>query len=180
MTEEEKRPYKSPLENHPEYVHALGMISIENASLESMLGELLGALLGIHLQFGHTLYFTPRAAVARLELLENITEASIGHDEKLKNRVFAIIKRSKAAIGKRNVFIHSMWAENEYPEVEGSDILVARISFPTWEGGDVSLRTLTDLVRDYRALVEEVGPMIDEVQSVRGFGWHVPWPGPSP
>lgn len=168
-----KKSYRSPLENHPKYVHAIGMISIENASLESMLGELLGALLGIHLSIGHTLYFTPRAAIPRLELLSNVAAQSIGRHPKLLARVRAIIKRSKAAMGKRHDIIHSLWAETEYGEATG----VARISFPEWGGGDVPLTVLNELIRDFRILVEEVGPLINEVQQARGVGFRPLLPG---
>ena len=50
------------------------MISIENASLESLLGEMLGALLGIYPSVGHTLYFTPKATLARLDMLARNSE----------------------------------------------------------------------------------------------------------
>lgn len=99
------------------------MISIENASLKSMLGELLGALLGIHLSVGHTLYFTPRAAIARLDLLTNVADAIRRHPDVLA-RVHSIIKRTKAAFGKRHEIIHS-WAENEFGNTP-----VSRITFP--------------------------------------------------
>ena len=88
------------MEAYPEYVKAIGMISIENASLESVLGELLGVLLGVHPHIGHTLYFTPRAAIARLELIENVLPLSIAKDEELTKRVKAAVKRARAAIGK--------------------------------------------------------------------------------
>jgi len=164
-----KDRYQSPLEKHPKYVRAIGMISIENASLESMLGELLGALLGIHLQIGHTLFFTPRASIARLELLSNVAPESLGRHPRLLIKVRAIIKRSKAAMGKRHDIIHSLWAENEYGNTS-----VSRISFPDWGGADVSLTVLTDLIRDFRVLIEEVGPLINEVQKARGWGYF-PW-----
>lgn len=136
------------------------MISIENASLESMLAELLGALLG-DLRIGHTLYFTPKAAIARLDLLENISVPAIGKYPILLSKVLAIIKRSKAAMGKRHDIIHSLWAETDSGDI-------ARISFPKWGGGDIPLVSLTDLVRDFRILVEEVAPLIVEVQQARG------------
>lgn len=83
----ESKRYQSPLEGYPEYVKAIGMISIENASLELVLGELLGTLLGVHPHIGHTLYFTPRAAIARLELIENILPLSIATHEQLINEL---------------------------------------------------------------------------------------------
>ncbi|HMJ43685.1 MAG TPA: hypothetical protein VK522_15545 [Pseudolabrys sp.] len=164
-----KNSYQSPLEKHPKYVRAIGMVSIENASLESMLGELLGAILGIRLQIAHTLFFTPKSGMARLDLLANVLDESLPKHPELRTRVRAIIKRSRTAIGKRHDVIHSLWAENEY---EGPPI--ARISFPSWAGGEVPITTLTDLVRDFRGLIEEVEPLINEVQHARGWGYF-PW-----
>lgn len=164
----EIKRYQSPLEAYPEYVKAIGMISIENASLESVLGELLGALLGVHPHIGHTLYFTPRAAIARLELIENVLPLSIAPDEELTKRLKSVVKRARAAIGKRHEIIHSLWAENEFDD----EAPVARISFPKWGGGDTSITELTDLIRDYRNLIEETAPLHEEVQRVRGLGYR--------
>src|SRR5829696_4881838 len=106
-------PYASPLKKRPKFVRAIGMISIENASLESMLGELLGALLGIFPRIGHTLYFTPKAVLARLEMLENVMTEALEHDPKTLAKVAAVVKRSRALMGKRNDIMHSLWAISE-------------------------------------------------------------------
>ena len=161
--------YHSPLEKHPDFVRAIGMISIENASLESMLGELLGALLGIHLSVGHTLYFTPKAAIARLDLLTNVADEAIRRHPRVLARVQSIVKRTKAVFGKRHEIIHSLWAENEFGNTP-----VSRITFPHWGGEDVDLKVLDGLICDFRKLIEEVEPLIVEVQQVRGCGYF-PW-----
>ena len=116
------------------------MISIENASLESMLGELLGALLGIFPRIGHTLYFTPKAVLARLEMLENVLTEALEHDPASLAKVAAVVKRSRAIMGKRNDIMHSLWAISEEPGAPA-----ARILFPSWRGGDVPLAELTDI-----------------------------------
>jgi hypothetical protein len=61
--------YRSPLERRPKFVKAIGMISIENSSLEVLLAELFAALLGIHGEFGILIYFTPKAAIPRLDMI---------------------------------------------------------------------------------------------------------------
>ena len=155
------------MERYPKYVHALGMISIENSSLKSCLGELLGIILGIHPHIGHTLYFTPRAAIARLDLIENVINDLIGDDDALSKRVRAVVRRSKAAMGKRHAIVHSLWVGEEGP--------VARISFPDWGGDDVSLKSLNALISDYRGLVEEVQALHDDVQNYRGLGYKRPY-----
>lgn len=38
----------------------------------------------------------------------------------------------------------------------------------------LKLSTLDKLVSDYRVLIDEVGPLIDDIQGARGFGWKAP------
>ena len=161
--------YRSPLEKHPKFVHAIGMITIENASLESMLAELLGATLGIHLEIGRALFFTPKAAIARVDLIENVASASLANHPDVLTKVRAITKRSKAVMGKRHKLIHSIWGVDEFETEE-----VFSISPLGLDGGEISLETLNDIVRDFRLLVEEAGPLIDEVQLARGLQWQPP------
>jgi hypothetical protein len=85
----------------------------------------------------------------------------------LQKRVRAVLKRAKAAIGKRHTYIHSLWAVNEF---RGPP--VGRISFPKGSGGEVPLEELTDLVCHFRQLIEEVEPLMEEIQKVRGLGYR--------
>jgi hypothetical protein len=171
-----KKLYKSPLEKYPKHVQAIGMISIEHASLESMLAELLGAVIGVYLPIGTTLFYTPKSSIARLELISNVAPETMGRNPELLRQIKAVIKRSKAVMGKRHDIIHSLWAETDhggYP--------VARITFPHWGGGEVPITVLSEVIRDYRQLIEEVGPLVNAVQKARGLGYfphmgHVPFP----
>src|SRR6266702_1945275 len=164
VMEKKADKYRSPLEQRPKFVKAIGMISIENSSLEVLLAELLAALLGIHGEFGILIYFTPKAAIPRLDMIANVIEPSLPSRPELAARVRNIVKRSKAAIGKRHDVMHSLWTLADHP-AEG----VQQIFFPSWNGGEVKLSTLDRLVADYRLLIEEVGPLIDDVQKARGF-----------
>lgn len=164
--------YRSPLEQHPDYVHAIGMISIEHASLETLLGDLLGVLLGIHPHIGTTLYFTPKAATARLELIKNIRVMSTVSGTDLVQKVDVIITRSSAVMGKRNDIIHSLWSVND--EEEGVEAPVVKITFPKFDGGDVKLQQLKDVVRDYRRLIVDVKELILLVQKARGLELEEP------
>ena len=67
----------SDLERFPEHVRAIGMISIENANLELSLADLLGATLKISRRVAHAIYFTPRAAALRLEILQAAARARL-------------------------------------------------------------------------------------------------------
>ena len=65
--------WPSILEKHPEHVHLIGMISIENANLKM---ELSARRLFIPLRIGRALYLSPQAAHARLDVLRNATKAA--------------------------------------------------------------------------------------------------------
>lgn len=161
--------YRSPLERRPKFVKAIGMISIENSSLEVLLAELLAALLGIHGEFGILIYFTPKAAIPRLDTIDNVTEPSLAGHPELTAKIRAIVRRAKAAIGRRHDVMHTLWAF-DHP-AEG----VQQIFLPSFKGGEVKLSALDKLIADYRRLIDEVIPLIDEVQKARGLGWKAPY-----
>lgn len=172
-----KRSYKSPLERHPKYVRAIGMISIENGSLEILLGELLGSLLGIHYDFSQLLFYTPNSSSVRLSLIESIIEPSIGRDKKLTAEVQSILKRARRAIGKRNTIIHAVWTDADFIE-DGEKyplpVMSSDESIPGLDN-DAPLKGLETLVGDYRLLIEETILIVDKVRSVRGLGYRRPW-----
>lgn len=161
--------YRSPLERRPKFVKAIGMISVENSSLEVLFAELLAALLGIHGEFGILIYFTPKAAIPRLDMIDNVAEPSLAGHRELAAKVRSVVKRAKAAIGRRHDVMHALWTVADHPD-DG----VQQIFFPSWNGGEVKLSTLDKLVADYRRLIEEVIPLIDDVQKARGSGWKAP------
>jgi len=161
--------YRSPLERRPKFVKAIGMISIENSSLEVLLAELFAALLGIHGEFGILIYFTPKAAIPRLDMIDNVTEPSLAGYPELVAKIRAIVKRAKAAIGRRHDVMHTLWAF-DHP-ADG----VQQILLPSLKGGEVKLSTLDKLIADYRSLIEETAPLIDDVQKARGLGWKAPY-----
>jgi hypothetical protein len=170
MPKEDAAKYRSSLERRPKFVKAIGMISIENSSLEVLLAELLSALLGIHGDFGILIYFTPKAAIPRLDMITNVVEPSIGGHPELTAKVRNVVKRAKTAVGKRHDVMHALWTLADHP-AEG----VQQIFLPSLDAGEVQLSTLDRLVADYRALIEDVGPMITDVQKARGLDWKRPY-----
>jgi len=91
------------------------MITIENSSLEVLHVDLLAALLGIHGEFGILIYFTPKASIPRLDMIANVIDPSIGGHPELAAKIRAIVKRSKAAIGKRHEVMHAVWTLGDVP-----------------------------------------------------------------
>ena len=110
---------QSTLEKHPDYVQAIGMISIENANLEIALAELFARVLLIGIDVGEAIYLTPRSAFARLDTLKVTVEATLrprkrgGQNETRKaetlGRSLDIHDRAKKVIGRRHEVIHNTW-----------------------------------------------------------------------
>jgi hypothetical protein len=110
------------LENHPEHVHAIGMISILNANLEEALGELLARALHIRVEVGKAVYRTPKSAFVRLEILEAAAKAllrpkeegdTFNENEEGKaaalQRELQVVARARGIIGRRHKVMHDAW-----------------------------------------------------------------------
>ena len=156
-------PHRSTLDRHPRHVNAIGMLSVEVANLEFMLGELLGALLHIDRDFGAIIYLTPQSYAARISILENIVPYSLELDSDIGKHLQSIIERAKSYIGKRHQIIHKSWGTDaDNPK------LVVRRSMPYLEKRPfrvVSLNELTTLIENTRELVEEVVALTDQLFS---------------
>jgi hypothetical protein len=154
---------QSTLEKHPDYVQAIGMISIENANLEIALAELFARVLLIGIDVGEAIYLTPRSAFARLDTLKVTVEATLrprkrgGQNETRKaetlGRSLDIHDRAKKVIGRRHEVIHNTWGI-----VVDDPSQVARTSLPRIKRGKgvpAPSSDLNNLIRDMRALVSD-------------------------
>src|SRR5258708_30723570 len=100
---------KSSLEQYPEHIIAIGMITIEIGNLEVELGGLLGALLHIQQEIGEIVYLTPRAAIARVAVIENVVNATLTEGTDVYKAIAHIVERAKTVIGKRHGLVHELW-----------------------------------------------------------------------
>jgi len=66
-----------PLEDHPEYVFAIGMISLEAVAIELRLALLLARALTIPLRTAQVLYLTAKAEATRIEIFRNAASAAL-------------------------------------------------------------------------------------------------------
>jgi hypothetical protein len=166
--------WRSVLEKRPDYVNAIGMITIENANLEIFISELLAAVLTIPTDIGQAIYLTPKAAIARLEILERICSILFNPNrnkptteelQKIKEndgrRIMALIPRCRAAIGKRHTIIHDAWGLSELGFEVSRQSLPMKSTFET--GIPVEISVLTNLIRDFRQLIDEIDALTMEL-----------------
>jgi hypothetical protein len=162
MTTESKKEhrFKSVLEaKAPEHVRAIGLITIEVTNLEHALGTLLAAIIDAPEDFGHIIYLTPKAAIARLEILENLSEYLLVKDSKLGNLLQATTKRAKSIIGKRHRIVHGCWG------ITGGVVSVYSLPAKETETPEpYTVEQLQRVVTDIRDLVEEVAELIKSLR----------------
>jgi hypothetical protein len=141
--------WTTPLADHPEHVQTIGMVTVELSTLEIMLGDVLAALLDLGDELGHIIYFTPRAAIARIDVIANLAESTLLKEHQpLRRKVIGICDRAKAVMGKRHDYVHNGWAI-----ASGT---VVRIPLPMPKGAltlkPIPITDLNNLVRDIRTL----------------------------
>jgi hypothetical protein len=133
MEDSMRRPPKEPLgywhstlTKHPDFVNAIGMVSVENANLEAALADLFAAVLHIREEVGRAVYFAPRAAFLRIEILEAAARSRLrpkrkgdrfyenepGKAAALK-QVTNIIASAKSVVGRRHEVIHDAWGVDD-------------------------------------------------------------------
>jgi hypothetical protein len=154
---------QSRLEDHPEFVRAIGMISIENSNLEDSLALLFSRVIRIGSNIGRAIYLTPKSALARIEILENASkeffrpkkrpepeEERVARTETL-SAVLSLCRRARTVIGKRHSIMHDSWGF----DLETNTVVrfaTAAVSNAT----PVDIKTLEVLISECRQLMAEV------------------------
>lgn|GEM_PF-2985147 len=146
----------SELTKHPEYLQALGLISVEIARLEIQLGMLLGAVLHVNAFMGQVVYLTPKSNGARLDILINAAKGSYYEDNEHLKKILSITSRARALLGKRHDAMHQAWgATNKVPS--GNEVY--RYKLPMMgeqERIHVPLKDLDQLNENLRSLMSDI------------------------
>jgi hypothetical protein len=158
--------WRSSLEDYPDHVKAIGMISIENANLEFAMAGLFGRTCFIPLRIALAIYLTPKSAIARLEIFQNAAKVALrprgdeDHRKKLRvslRKVNRIAERAKTVIGKRHGIIHDAWGVDR----ESKEVLRAPPARPILDQ-KVPLKELKELISEFRRLIDDVDALRDE------------------
>lgn len=156
-------PWQSGLENHPDYVRAIGMISIENGNLEYALADLFSAITFTPKWVARSIYFTPKSGMARVDILKNSAVAAVHKNKpertRMLNKIARIAERSFAIMGKRNGVIHDQWFS-----VEGTVIRVPLDGVRHLEKEE-TLENLSQMIETYRRLINDVYELRDEFKA---------------
>ena len=165
--------WHSVLEDHPDYVKAIGMISIENANVEMFFGSLLADILGTTRNVGQAIYWAPKSANPRLEILKATAEQVYKAFEQLPSeevldiavaaekqkadtlqRILKLIKRANSVIGRRHAIIHDVWGTDS----KNNDVLQQPIKGALFGVGNEKrkpLKALKQPIIDMRSLIDD-------------------------
>ena len=156
------------MESYPDYVYAVGMITIQLGNLETRLADLLAALLGVDTEVGHAIYFTPKSGVARVEVLENVHGAL--HPDKdldaaevkaIRKKLEHIRKRAKGIMDRRNKFAHAHWG------IIGSAVYVGEAPITAEKFKEADLAELEQIVEDMLILDTDAEELVDRILDAR-------------
>jgi hypothetical protein len=100
----------SPLSESPEYLQAIGLVTVEINSMEFLLASLLGATINVSPEIGRAIYYAPKGATARVDILEEAAKAAITDNPRLLAGIKSVANRAKGIFTERNGVAHDLWA----------------------------------------------------------------------
>jgi hypothetical protein len=109
------RPSEHNLTDFPDYVQAIGMISLETVDTELRLANLFSRMIGVPLKVGQAIYLSPKAEQTRFDIFRNAAQARLGVPKanlRMKDalkKIESILERSEKLIRKRHRVIHDDW-----------------------------------------------------------------------
>lgn len=174
MANQRRVLWQSSLEAKPDYVRAIGMISVENGNLELALADLLAAALSISKRLAHAVYFTPRAAALRVEILQAASKERLaprnhlGASHPLEvqkaealRKIMRMTKQALRAMSRRHDVIHDAWGVT--PDDDRRPVIRAKTREALSRSAvEVPLHELTSLIRDFRELITNVDELTGE------------------
>jgi hypothetical protein len=153
------RSGQSTLERHPEHVKAIGMISVELANIELHIATLLACLLDRHPRIGHAIYFAPRGAAARLDIVQAVADELKVDHPKLMKQTTSLLKRARTVMNKRHGYIHDVWGIID----ESNIVLRGSLPLHKKEGVIVPLAELKTVISDLRSLISDIHQFCPQV-----------------
>ena len=159
-------PKVSPrnLEDYPDYVRAIGMVSLEAVAMELRLAMLFARTLMLPLRVAQAVYLSPKAEQTQIDIFRNAAKAAFsappsrqkGELWEQKKRALAdteaIIGRAENLIRKRHRIIHDEW---NYSDKEQSVTRKLVDGAPGRKGAPVKKRELDDLIYEMRRVIDD-------------------------
>jgi hypothetical protein len=162
--------YRHQLSEKPEYLQAMGLVSVEINGLEIAFAEMLAGILMIGSQAARAIYFAPNSNFVRLSILEGANLA-LADNVMLQAKVAFVISKAKGITTRRHEMIHHQWSvDPETNEVHRQHIR-RDVDF---SAKPIQLEVLTDISRDIKALLDETLVIVVKLKQFRGVQFPSP------
>jgi hypothetical protein len=157
-------PSAHNLEDHPQYVKAIGMVSLETVALELRLAMLMARALHLPLRVAQAIYLTPKSEQTRIEIFKNSAKAAFSVPPSRRNTVLSqqktaalkdintIIDRAEKLIRQRHRVIHDEW---NYSDKERSVTRKLVDGMPGREKEPIRITQITSLINSIRAVIDD-------------------------
>lgn len=100
---------KSPLIDKPEYLQAIGLVTVEINMMEFLLAAILGVMIKVSPEIGRAIYYAPKAASARTDILVHAARAAITDNPRLLASIESLERRAKGVFNDRHGVAHDRW-----------------------------------------------------------------------
>lgn len=101
--------FSSPLVGRPDYLQAIGLVSVEINGLEYLLTSVLATIIEVSPEVGRAIYYSPKAAMARLDILDNAADAALSDNPFLQKRAKSLVRSTRGLLTQRNDIVHDLW-----------------------------------------------------------------------
>lgn len=102
-------PFATTLLRQPEYLQAIGTISVEIVNLEMMMSYLLASILKIPQDAAEEIYFSPQAIGPRIVILKGASSIALRNYRLYVKKLEYICQKARSYSNKRNEIVHNAW-----------------------------------------------------------------------
>jgi hypothetical protein len=136
----------TPLVDSPEYLQAIGLVAVEINSMEFMLASVFGLTIKVSPEIGRAIYYAPKAASARVDILIEAARVAITDNPPLLSSIESVAKRAKGVFDERHRVAHDRWA------IPSGATAVQRTTGASLDFRPADLAELNAIVKRARAL----------------------------
>jgi hypothetical protein len=162
-------PYVSLLETHaPQYLSAIGTLSVEIVHMEVALASLLGAMTRLPPNVAQTIYFAPQSTGLRIAIVKASAKECLRAYPHHLGPAKRCCEDASRLSNKRNEIIHQAWGLNADGDISSSALPISEASTK-----HIPLSQIEDVVHRLRLLMARLRDLIDVIATDQTYS---PWP----
>jgi hypothetical protein len=165
----EKRPeprHFTVLRQRPDYLRAIGTLSVEVVNMEVFLAHLLSAITKLHVDVSDAIYFAPQAFSPRLQILLGAAKHALKERPEYLSRAVDYAAKAREYGNRRNDIVHNVWG------ITDSTGEITRKPLPLSDAGrPVPITEINQTIYNVRILMNSVIELAEQIDNDRTY-----WP----